>query len=82
MDAQNVLLGHHHQKVHRPAHPVQQVLTPLQSDFAVVGNAMPGHMQVLLDRLYVQSVLVVLHQQTVHRRAMSAHHVEQGTTTL
>ena len=43
---------------------------------------MLGHMLVLLDRLSVRSVLLGLPHHLVHRRAMSAHHVKKGTTTL
>ena len=45
-------------------------------------NALLEHMLVQLDHLSVQSVLLVLHRQLVHRRAMLAHHAKQGTTTL
>jgi hypothetical protein len=67
--------------VHRPAHHVKQVLTPLQLDLRV-RSALLGHMLVRLDHLSAQNVLLDRHQQLVHRRAMSAHHAKQGTTTL
>ena len=74
MSAQYVLLGHHHHIGLHRAHPVQQVLTPRQLDLRAK-NALPEPMRVRLDHLSVQSALLALPHQLVHRRAMSAHHV-------
>ena len=67
--------------VNRSAHHVQQVLPPLQPDLRVY-HALLGPMLVPLDRLHVQNVLTDRHQQMVRRRAMLAHLVQQGHTTL
>jgi hypothetical protein len=70
--------GHHHQRLHRRAHPAQQVLTPRQPDLRAL-HAWPGPMLVLPDRSSARSVRKDHHHQLAHRRV---HPVRKGHTPL
>ena len=62
------------------AHLVEQVLTR-NSDLRAL-HVLLGPMLLLLDRPSAQNVLRDRHQQLAHIHATSAHHVQQGHTTL
>ena len=65
--------------MHRPAHHVRKVLTPLPPGQRA-NNALQGRTRVRLDRRHAHSVLSDHHRHQVHRRAhpvLSDHHRRQ-----
>jgi hypothetical protein len=75
---QSVVLERHRQVVHRRAHPVRKVLTPLLPD-QCAHHAQLGRTRVLLDQRSAQLVVKDRYQHLAHRHA---HHVRQAPTPL